>query len=152
MSRLARILDLPYLLLAFPPLFWAGNVIVGRAVRGEIQPLSINWWRWTIGTLILLAFLHRPLWRQRAVLLRHWKLILFLSATGIVVFHSAVYDHGDERGAHHRARAGAHRAARLGFARGAGDSSAVARRRAVLRRSRCGDHARRSQRGDRRYA
>ena len=91
MKTVARLLDLPYLLLAFPPLFWAGNVIVGRAVRGEIPPLSVNWWRWMVAAAILLLFLHRGLWRQRAVLLRHWKLILLLSATGILAFHSAVY-------------------------------------------------------------
>lgn len=91
MSLVKRLLELPYLLLAFPPLFWAGNVIVGRAVRGEIPPLSINWWRWTVGTLILLSVLHRPLWRERFLLLRHWRLILFLSVTGVLIFHSAVY-------------------------------------------------------------
>ena len=79
-----RFYDLPYLLLAFSPLCWAGNMVVGRAVRGEIPPFSINWWRWAIASAILLAFVRSNLWRQRALVLRHWKLVLFLSATGIV--------------------------------------------------------------------
>ncbi|MGF1608230.1 MAG: DMT family transporter [Kiloniellales bacterium] len=91
MPRLTRLSDLPYLLLLFPPLFWAGNVIVGRAVRGEIPPLSLNWWRWSVATLILLVVLHRPFWRQRMLLLRHWRLMLLLAATGFLIFHSAVY-------------------------------------------------------------
>lgn len=86
-----RLFDLPYLLLAFSPLCWAGNMVVGRAVRGEIPPFSINWWRWSIASTILLLFVHRDLWRQRAEVLRHWKLVLFLSFTGIVAFHSTVY-------------------------------------------------------------
>ena len=86
-----RLFDLPYLLLAFSPLCWAGNMVVGRAVRGEIPPFSINWWRWSIASTILLLFVHRDLWEQRALVLRHWKLVLFLSATGIVAFHSTVY-------------------------------------------------------------
>ena len=92
MRRLSRRLyDLPYLLLAFSPLCWAGNMVVGRAVRGEIPPFSINWWRWAIASAILLAFVRSDLWRQRALVLRHWKLVLFLAATGIVAFHSTVY-------------------------------------------------------------
>lgn len=81
----------PYLLLAFAPLCWAGNMIVGRAVRGEIPPLSINWWRWAIAAAVLLAFTAPELARQRALLMKHWKLVLLLSATGIAGFHSAVY-------------------------------------------------------------
>ena len=86
-----RLFDLPYVLLAFSPLCWAGNMVVGRAVRGEIPPFSINWWRWSIASAILLLFVHSRLWRQRALVLRHWKLVLFLSVTGIVAFHSTVY-------------------------------------------------------------
>ena len=92
MRRLSRqLFDLPYLLLAFSPLCWAGNMVVGRAVRGEIPPFSINWWRWTIASAILLLFVRSDLWQQRALVLRHWKLVLFLAATGIAAFHSTVY-------------------------------------------------------------
>ncbi len=91
MQRLKRLYDWPYLLLVFPPMCWAGNMVVGRAVRGEIPPLTLNWWRWSIAALILIFFLRRDLWRQRHLLLRHWKLVLLLAATGIAAFHSAVY-------------------------------------------------------------
>lgn len=91
MSLLNRVRDLPYLLLMIPPLCWAGNVVVGRAVRGEIPPLAMNWWRWAIAALVLMIFLRRSLWRQRHLLLRHWKLVTLLAATGITSFHSAVY-------------------------------------------------------------
>ena len=81
----------PYLLLAFAPLCWAGNMIVGRAVRGEIPPLSLNWWRWSIAALVLAALTWPALARQRRLLLRQWKLVLCLALSGIVGFHSAVY-------------------------------------------------------------
>lgn len=91
MPRLLALLGRPYLLLAFAPLCWAGNMIVGRAVRGEIPPLSLNWWRWSIASAILLAFTAPALMRQRALLVRHWKLVLVLAAIGIAGFHAAVY-------------------------------------------------------------
>ncbi|MDH3472795.1 MAG: DMT family transporter [Rhodospirillales bacterium] len=91
MPRLSKLLAQPYLLLAFAPLCWAGNMIVGRAVRGEIPPLSINWWRWSLAALVLLAFTAPELARQRQLLLKHWKLVLLLALTGVTGFHSAVY-------------------------------------------------------------
>ncbi len=91
MTRLTALLAQPYLLLAFSPLCWAGNMIVGRAVRGEIPPLSLNWWRWALAAIVLLAFTAPELARQRHLILGHWKLILLLAVTGISGFHSAVY-------------------------------------------------------------
>ena len=91
MTRFARVLDLPYLLLAFAPLCWAGNVVVGRAVRGEIPPLSLNWWRWSLAATIFLVFVHRVVWRERHLLLKHWRLLLLLSFIGLTAFHSALY-------------------------------------------------------------
>jgi drug/metabolite transporter (DMT)-like permease len=91
LPRLSAALAQPYLLLAFAPLCWAGNMIVGRAVRGEIPPLSLNWWRWAIAVTVLLAFTAPELRRQHALLARHWKLVTLLAATGIAGFHSCVY-------------------------------------------------------------
>jgi len=91
LPRLNRLLDRPYLLLAITPLFWAGNIIVGRAARGEIPPITLNWWRWSLAAFLVTLLVHRGLWRQRALLRRSWKLLLLLAASGITAFHSAVY-------------------------------------------------------------
>ena len=88
---MSRLLSLPYLLLAFPPLCWAGNLVVGRAISGEVPPFSLGWWRWVVAVACMLLLVRGDLWRQRHSLLRHWKLVFLLSLTGIVCFHSAVY-------------------------------------------------------------
>ncbi|MCE7629569.1 DMT family transporter, partial [Vibrio fluvialis] len=48
-------------LLALPPLFWAGNFIVGRSVRGDIPPLTLSFDRWLIASLVLLPFTYKTL-------------------------------------------------------------------------------------------
>ncbi len=88
---MSRFINLPYLLLAFPPLCWAGNLVAGRAISGEFPPLSISWWRWVVAATLVLLVVRGDLWRQRDLLCRHWKLVFSLSLTGIVCFHSAVY-------------------------------------------------------------
>ena len=81
----------PYLLLTGTALFWSGNFIAGRAGRDELPPVALNFWRWTLALTILAALTAGPLWRHRSVIRRHWRLLLGLSATGIVAFHGFTY-------------------------------------------------------------
>ncbi len=78
-------------LFLLPPLFWAGNFIVGRAVRTEIPPITLSFDRWLLASLILLPFSYRALHRDWRLYLRHWPLILLTSLTGFAAFNSLIY-------------------------------------------------------------
>jgi drug/metabolite transporter (DMT)-like permease len=79
------------LLLIPPPLFWAGNFIVGRAMRGEVPPMTLSLWRWVIAFVCLLPFAWRPMRRDwRAYWQYRWQ-VLRLSVAGVVAFNSLVY-------------------------------------------------------------
>lgn len=78
-------------LIALPPLFWAGNFIVGRAVRGDIPPMTLSFSRWVIASLLLLPFSWRFLWRDRALYRAHFPLIFAVSVSGVTAFNSLVY-------------------------------------------------------------
>ena len=45
-----------FTLLALCNLLWAGNWIVGRALRDAFDPVSLNFWRWLIAVLALAPF------------------------------------------------------------------------------------------------
>jgi len=82
---------LPYLLLILAVLFWSGNFVLARGIREWIPPVSLNFWRW-MGALAILAPLGLPrLWGQRAIFLRHWKMVLGLSIPAITVFNAFIY-------------------------------------------------------------
>ena len=81
----------PYLLLTGTALFWSGNFIAGRAGRAELPPMALNFWRWTLALAILTALTAGPLWQNRLVIARHWRLLLGLGLTGIVAFHGFTY-------------------------------------------------------------
>lgn len=79
------------LLLVPPPLFWAGNFIVGRAMRQDVPPLTLSFWRWVIAFVCLLPFALRPMRRD---LPRYWQYrwrIVSVSLAGVVSFNSLVY-------------------------------------------------------------
>lgn len=82
---------LPYVLLAFVMLFWAGNSIVGRAVRDEIPPFTLALVRWAGSLALLLPFAWKHLAADRAEIRRGWAAILLLGMTGVAAFNAFLY-------------------------------------------------------------
>jgi drug/metabolite transporter (DMT)-like permease len=90
-STIRAALASPYLLLAGAPFFWAGNFVVGRALRDDVAPISLTFWRWAITLAILLPLSGRQLRHHRAGLRREWKLLAATGASGLVVYPLLTY-------------------------------------------------------------
>lgn len=82
---------LAYGLLAIATLSWSGNIVIGRAVRGDLPPLGMTFWRWSLCFLILLVFTAPRLKKAMPVIKREWKLLLIMAATGIAAFNPLQY-------------------------------------------------------------
>jgi drug/metabolite transporter (DMT)-like permease len=99
LSRLPKLRNLlnrlrhpsPYLLLSLTSFFWAANWVVGRAMRHEIPPVAMGFWRWMLALLILLPFAASEMRRQWHVLRAHWVNLSLLGALGASAFNSMVY-------------------------------------------------------------
>jgi drug/metabolite transporter (DMT)-like permease len=72
-------------------ILWAGNSIIGRAVHGEVDPLTLAFVRWTGASLILLPFAWRPLRREWPAIRAAWKPILLLGLLGVGAFNALLY-------------------------------------------------------------
>jgi len=81
----------PYLLLTLTALFWAGNAVLARAIHHLLPPVTMAFWRWTLAALLLLPFVLRPMYRQRALLRANWKLLVLLSVFGISAYNTLLY-------------------------------------------------------------
>lgn len=81
----------PYLLLSLCALFWAGNWVIGRAMRNEIPPITMGFWRWVLALLILLPFTAPELWRHRQIVRAKWRELMLLGAIGAVAFNAIIY-------------------------------------------------------------
>lgn len=77
---------LAYAMLVLTALFWGGTTVAARAAAGDIPPLTLTFWRWTIAFVLFVPFGFGPWWRQRALYAAHWKLMILLSFLGIVGF------------------------------------------------------------------
>jgi drug/metabolite transporter (DMT)-like permease len=81
----------PNLLLSGAALLWAGNVVLGRAMRGHIPPVGLAFWRWTLALSVLLALYGSRLVAQRAPLLAGWKVVALLGILGVGNFNLFLY-------------------------------------------------------------
>ncbi|WP_114861951.1 DMT family transporter [Azospirillum brasilense] len=86
-----RLFDQAWLLMMLPPLFWSSNAVLGRAVSGEVPPVGLAFWRWTLGMLLVLPFAWRHLRHDARALAKQWPVVLLLSALGIAVFNTFLY-------------------------------------------------------------
>ena len=81
----------PYLLLTLTTLFWSGNMVVGRAIRGEVPPFSLAFWRWAIALLLTLPLALPYLKDQWPQLRKGWKAILVLGLLGVGGYNTLAY-------------------------------------------------------------
>jgi len=80
-----------YLSLAIVMLFWAGNSIVGRAIRTDIPPFTLAFLRWTIALAVILPLAWRHIVKDRVALARGWKIVLALGVLGVACFNGFLY-------------------------------------------------------------
>ena len=78
-------------LLVLACLFWAGSIIIGRAVAGRVPPITLAYWRWTGAFIVAIGFAWPFLNRDWPVLRRHWGILMLLSATGIASYNTMIY-------------------------------------------------------------
>lgn len=83
--------DQPYILLPLTSLFWAGNLVLGRAVAGHVPPIALAYWRWWGAFALLLAFAWPHLKRDWPVIRGHAGLLVVLALTGIAAFNTMTY-------------------------------------------------------------
>lgn len=90
-AGLRGLLRSPYLMLCLASLFWGGNMVVGRGMRGEIPPVAMSFWRWTLAFVLILPFAVGPLWRQRREIVQSWRVLCVLGFVGICLFNTLCY-------------------------------------------------------------
>lgn len=80
-----------YLLLGLAVLFWSGNSVLGRAVRAEIPPVGLAFWRWALATVFILPFAWRYLVNDWGLIKKHFAILLSLSFLGVGSFNTMLY-------------------------------------------------------------
>ena len=78
------------LLLTLPPVFWAGNAVVGRLVAPLVSPMTLNLMRWTLAFVLLLP-LAAPVLRRGSSLWPGWQRFAVLGLLSIGGYNALLY-------------------------------------------------------------
>lgn len=82
---------LPYLIMIIPPLLWAGNFIVGKAVSDQHAPLGLSFWRWFLASIIFVPFAIKPMVSQWHTIRENLWQIALLALLSVSLFNSLAY-------------------------------------------------------------
>jgi drug/metabolite transporter (DMT)-like permease len=78
-------------LLLLPPLFWAGNAVVGRALVGHFPPLALSFARWALALVLLAPFALGTVRRHRAAIRAHMPVLALTALLGVGCYNSLQY-------------------------------------------------------------
>lgn len=65
--------------------------MLGRALRDAFDPISLNFWRWTIALVVLLPFGLKAIAGKGAVIRENWKILALLALLSVPLFQTMVY-------------------------------------------------------------
>ena len=82
---------IPYGLLSLAVLSWAGNWVIGRAMRDEIGPVAMGFWRWSLALALILPLCWSELRAKWQVVRRNWWRLMLLGMLGAIAFNTMVY-------------------------------------------------------------
>ena len=78
-------------LLLLPPLFWAGNAVVGRALVGHFPPLALSFARWALALALLAPFAIGAVRNHRAAIRAHLPVLALTALLGVGCYNSLQY-------------------------------------------------------------
>jgi len=70
---------------------WAGNVIVSKLAASAISPVAITFYRLILLLVLMSPFVLAPMWRNRALIRRHWWKLALSGLLAMAFFQSLSY-------------------------------------------------------------
>ncbi|MDO8954625.1 MAG: DMT family transporter [Gammaproteobacteria bacterium] len=80
-----------YFLLAFAPLMWSGNFIVGRVMHADVPPFALAFYRWLLVIIILLPIVMKSLPVYWPIIKKNWLALSGLSLLSVSINSPAFY-------------------------------------------------------------
>lgn len=81
----------PQLLLVLATVLWGGNFVIGRAVSGDIPPITLALFRWTVALVVFYPIIAKKLKNDWPKLKQNYKAVIIMAVTGVAAFNTLVY-------------------------------------------------------------
>lgn len=70
---------------------WSGNFVVARAVKSEIPPIGLSFYRWLVASILIFPFAIKKFRKEWPVVKQSWHYLFWASLSGIALFNTFVY-------------------------------------------------------------
>lgn len=80
----------PYILMIFVVIFYAGNILMGKAIN-DLPPFTIAFFRLFVAFIILLPIAYKQAVQDRPLFLKHKKPFMVMTLTGVAFFNTFIY-------------------------------------------------------------
>ena len=81
----------PQLLLILATLLWGGNFVIGRAVAGDIPPITLAFLRWCVAFIVFFPIAYSRVKREWHMIKANWPAVIVMAITGVACFNTLVY-------------------------------------------------------------
>ncbi len=81
----------PQALLIIATILWGGNFVIGRAIAGDIPPITLAFLRWCLAFLFFWPFIARRAKQELPLIKKQWPVVLLMALTGVTCFNTLVY-------------------------------------------------------------
>lgn len=81
----------PQVLLLLATVLWGGNFVIGRAVAGDIPPITLAFLRWCVAFIVFFPIAYPYIKKDWSKLKAHWPIVCLLALTGVASFNTLVY-------------------------------------------------------------
>ena len=81
----------PQFLLVLATLLWGGNFVIGRAVTGDIPPITLAFLRWCVAFIVFLPIVYSRVSREWPMIKENWPAVIVMAITGVACFNTLVY-------------------------------------------------------------
>ena len=80
-----------YLFAILATALWSGNLLVARAFKSSIPPISLGFMRWLVAMLVFMPFALKGAMQEKEALRQHWKYLSVTALIGISLFNTLIY-------------------------------------------------------------
>lgn len=81
----------PQILLILATVLWGGNFVIGRAVAGDIPPVTLAFLRWIVAFIVFFPIAFSRTKKEWPLLKKNLGAVLILALTGVAAFNTLVY-------------------------------------------------------------
>jgi len=75
----------------FATMLWSVNMVIASGIKGQIPPVGLAFWRWTVAYIVLAPFAIKSTIKNFKIVKKHIRYLCITAVLGITIFNTLIY-------------------------------------------------------------